>query len=149
MSRTRLGRRWSSGAYSKYRDRVRGTNVTLTSPRSAILAIGSGRSSRSKKRRRNWADSHSMFHCPTAPTISRSKVWGIASATYSGGAGSSGRTTPPNRNAADMFFRQGNSSGAASTSGRNTSSRRHASTSAAVGSRSSLTSSSSIGRFVR
>jgi hypothetical protein len=53
----------SSCAYSKYRVRVRGTKVTLTSPRSAIFAICSARSSRSKKRRRNWAASHSMFHC--------------------------------------------------------------------------------------
>ena len=66
MSRMRLGSRWNSGAYSKYRARVRGTKVTLTSPRSAILVIGCGRSSRSKKRRRNWAASHSMFHCAIA-----------------------------------------------------------------------------------
>jgi hypothetical protein len=141
MSRTRLGSRWNSGAYSKYRARVRGTNVTLTSPRSAIFAIGLGRSSMSKKRRRNWADSHSMFHCPTAPTSSMSDR-AIESATYSGGAGSSGRTTPLNRKPADMFFRLGNSSGVASPSGRNTPSRRHSRISAAVGSRSSLTGSS-------
>src|SRR5688572_5449728 len=77
----------------EYRARVRGTKVTLTSPRSAIFAIGSGRSSRSKKRRRNWPASHSMFHCASA-TNSRLDAGRIVSVRYSGGAGSSGRTTP-------------------------------------------------------
>jgi hypothetical protein len=59
---------------------------------------------------------------------------GPGSVTYSGGAGSSGRTTPPKMNPAEMFHRCGYSSGQASASGRNTSSRRHSSTSAGVGS---------------
>ena len=41
-------------AYSKYLDRVFGTNWMFLSPSSASLASGSGSSSGSQKRRRNW-----------------------------------------------------------------------------------------------
>src|SRR5665647_2279467 len=144
VSKTRAGSRCSSGAYSKYRDRVRGTNVTLTSPSSAICAIGVGSSSTSKKRRRYWAASHSKFHLPTAPTISSPEDSSIGKATYSGAVGSRGRMTPPKRKPADMLFSRGNSSAVLLPAGRSTLSRRHVWISAAVGSRSSLTMTSSV-----
>jgi len=71
--------------------------------------ICSGMSSRSKKRRRTWAASHSMFHCASATNF-RSDAGRIESITYSGGAGSSGRTTPLKMNPAEMFRRDGDSS---------------------------------------
>jgi hypothetical protein len=95
--RTKLAAALRSGASLSPRAPTRGG-----SSRSTPGPICSGRSSRSKKRRRNWAASHSMFHCASA-TNSRCDAGRIESVTYSGGAGSSGRTTPLKMNPTEMF----------------------------------------------
>ena len=89
---------------------------------SAIAAIGSGRSSRSKNRRRNWPASHSMFHSLMASLASMlSPPPGpVGSVTYSGGLGSRARITAENMNAAERLRSAGYSSATASAAGMKT-----------------------------
>jgi hypothetical protein len=131
-----LGQQVQSGAYSKNRARVR-TKVTLTSPRSAIFTICSGRSSRSKKRRRSWTTSHGMFHCKRNELSVRRRTHRERHVLRRSRFQRADHTAEDE--SAEMLRRDGNFSAVAWASGRNTS-RCHSSTSAAVGSRSGLTS---------
>jgi hypothetical protein len=78
--------------------------------------------------------------CSTASATNSRDAGRIESVTYSGGAGTSGRITPPKMDPAEILRSDENSLLVAWASGTNTSPRRHSSTSAAVGSRSALTS---------